>query len=117
MGCHIMDPAFLALGLKYPVSVEAAGPPVPYEMLPMRAEIAVRYVFPARGEQPAVTLYWHGADSGPPAELLGGRTGTCLFVGEKGQLLCNHHPPTRHEEPLLLPAAKFRNVELPPWIR
>jgi len=114
MGCHIMDPAFLALGLKYPISVEAAGPPVPYEKLPMRSDLAVRYVFPARGKQPAVTLYWHGADSGPLAELLDGRTGTCLFVGEKGQLLCHHHPPRRNEEPQLLPAAKFMDVELPP---
>jgi predicted dehydrogenase len=114
MGCHIMDPAFLALGLKYPISVEAAGPPVPYEMLPMRSDLAVRWVFPARGEQPPVTLYWHGAGSGPPAELLDGQTGTCLFVGEKGQLLCHHHPPTRNHEPQLLPLRKFRDVELPP---
>lgn len=113
MGCHIVDPAFLALGLKYPVSVEAAGPPQPYERLPMRSNLAVRYVFPPRGKLPAVTLYWHGADSGPSAELLDGRTGTCLFVGEKGQLLCHHHPPRRNEEPQLLPAAKFRDVELP----
>lgn len=113
MGCHIMNPAFLALGLKYPVSVEAVGPPVPYERLPMRAELAVRYVFPALGEQPPVTLYWHGAGSGPPAELLDGKTGTCLFVGEKGQLLCDHHPLRGNDEPRLLPEAKFKDVELP----
>jgi len=113
MGCHIMDPVFLALGLKHPVSVEAAGPPVPYERLPMRSELAVRYVFPARGEQPPVTLYWHRAGSGPPADLLEGKAGTCLFVGEKGQLLCHHHPPRRNDEPLLLPTARFRDVELP----
>ncbi|MBI4659237.1 MAG: Gfo/Idh/MocA family oxidoreductase [Verrucomicrobia bacterium] len=114
MGCHIMDPAFLALGLKYPISVEAAGPPVPYEKVPMRSGVSVRYIFPARGEQPPVTLYWHGAGSGPSAELLEGKTGTCLFVGEKGQLLCQHHPPRRNDEPQLLPIAKFKDVELPP---
>jgi predicted dehydrogenase len=113
MGCHIMDPAFLALKLKYPVSAEAVGLPVPYERLPMRSELAVRYVFAARGDQPPVTLYWHGAGSGPRAELLEGKTGTCLFLGEKGQLLCNHHPPRRNDEPLLLPMARFEDVELP----
>jgi predicted dehydrogenase len=114
-GCHIMDPAFTMLKLKYPTSVEAAGAPVPYERQP---RASARFEFPARGQMPPVTLYWHEAGSGPPAELLEGEKGTCLLIGDKGRMLVRHRQD--EADPVLLPKAKFRDVKLPepkeqPW--
>jgi hypothetical protein len=73
----------------------------------------VRYVYPARGDQPAVTVYWHGGGSGPRPELLDGETGDCLMVGEKGSMLCWHQPGKPDDEPLLLPKAKFADFQRP----
>ena len=54
MGCHILDPAFWALELGPPQSIEATSthyePAVASETYP-RASI-VRYTFPARGSRP-----------------------------------------------------------------
>jgi predicted dehydrogenase len=107
-GCHMMDFPFTALELRYPTSVEATGKAVPYERLPAAC---ARFEFPARGDLPSVTLYWHDGGSGPPAELLEGETGTCLMVGEKGRILVRHAKD--EQDPILLPKAKFRDVKLP----
>ena len=107
-GCHMMDFPFTALELRYPTSVEATGKAVPYERLPAAS---ARFEFPARGEMPPVTLYWHDGGSGPPAELLEGETGTCLMIGEKGRILVRHAKD--EQDPILLPKAKFRDVKLP----
>ena len=66
MGCHIIDPAFMALNLRYPESVEGNVSTVyetfgkktsgKHESYP-RSSI-VRFKFPARGEMPPVTLTW-----------------------------------------------------------
>ena len=47
MGCHIMDAAFWALDLKYPVSVEAVSEGNTEESGPKWSIIT--YKFPARG--------------------------------------------------------------------
>ena len=61
MGCHIVDPAFWALELGPPQSIEATSthyePAVASETYP-RASI-VRYSFPARGSRPPVKLTWY----------------------------------------------------------
>jgi predicted dehydrogenase len=107
--CHYMDPAFMALDLKYPISAEAAGGrPVPYERTP---NPSVRYVYPARGDQPPVTVYWHAAGSGPPAELLEGERSTCLMVGDNGAMACMHK--SGNKEPVLLPKKKFADFQRP----
>jgi predicted dehydrogenase len=107
--CHYMDVAFMALDLKFPVSAEAAGGrPVPYERTP---NPSVRYVFPARGDQPPVTVYWHAAGSGPPADLLEGERSTCLMVGDKGAMACMHGSGSK--EPVLLPKKKFADFHRP----
>src|SRR5262249_34219974 len=46
MGCHYIDLAYWALALRYPVSVEAEGPPVNAETTP--AWLAVHWQFPMR---------------------------------------------------------------------
>jgi hypothetical protein len=79
----------------------------------------VRYVFPARGEQPVVTLYWHGGGSGPPAELIdidpsdpALRGYHCLMVGDKGAMAVGRG--RGQVDPVMLPRAKFKDVKLPP---
>jgi predicted dehydrogenase len=58
MGCHVMDGAVWALNLKYPTSMEieeiGGGSEERYP-----TGCRIRYDFPARGEMPAVKLYWY----------------------------------------------------------
>ena len=66
MGCHVMDAAFSALKLKYPVSVQASHSWEVKEMWTRfdnketypSAEV-VHYQFPARGNMPPVKLHWY----------------------------------------------------------
>ena len=92
-----MDPAFWALDLGRPGSVEAEGPPPHPESAPLWTTI--RYEFPAQGERPPVTLTWYDGTNGkdekgdpkpnlPSTDLTPGvqklpKNGA-IFVGEKG---------------------------------
>lgn len=116
--CHHADPAFSCLGLTHPIAVEAAGQnsPWPEDRCP---GCTVRYEFPARGEQPAVTLYWHGGGSGPPAEIMdllptdpAFKKLHCLMIGDKGAMAVGRG--AGQIDPVLLPRAKFKDVQLPP---
>jgi predicted dehydrogenase len=60
MGCHIIDPAFWALDLKYPTSVEAKPNEFSDETYPTMT--TVRWEFPARGDLPPVTVTWNDGD-------------------------------------------------------
>ena len=91
MGCHILDPVFWALKLKYPISVRAFSTPVNSETAPSCS--VVEYEFPARGDLPAVKVFWYDGGLKPtrPAELEPERQlrndGT-IFVGDKGKIMC-----------------------------
>ena len=91
MGCHILDPAFWALELGPPSTVEATSthfePDVASETYP-RACI-VRYTFPARGSRPPVKLTWTDGRLLPPRppELEPGRKlpgSGALLIGKQG---------------------------------
>jgi predicted dehydrogenase len=98
MGCHIIDPAFWALELGPPSTVEATSthhdPAVAAETYP-RACI-VRYTFPARGNRPPVKLTWTDGrllpprppDMEPDRKLPGSGA---LLIGEKGTILHGSH--------------------------
>jgi predicted dehydrogenase len=103
MGCHIIDPLFLALKLRYPESVEgnvSTGyadfghkSPVLNECFPRSS--VVRYRFPARGDLPPVQLTWWDGGLMParPVELeddmpFGDGDGGCLLIGDKGKIVC-----------------------------
>lgn len=112
MACHNLDPAFWALKLGHPASIEAIDTPVHPEIVP--AESTVRYEFPARSDEfPAVTATWW--DGGRRPEVPGGLSGQyagngILFVGEKGHILC----PGWGGPPKLLPenlASSFQSPE------
>lgn len=90
MGCHVMDMAYWALELGYPLSVEAVSEGQTEEALPKSS--VVTYEFPARGEQPPVKLVWYDGGNLPSSELLDGEdpgeNGT-IFVGDKGTIQLN----------------------------
>ena len=107
--CHYSDLAFWALGLKYPISVEAEGPPPHPDSTP--PWLIVRYEFPARGELPPVRLTWYDGGKRPPlqaeAKLPDWASGV-LFVGEKGMILADYG------RRLLWPEEKFAGFQPPP---
>ncbi len=122
MGCHVMDAAFWALKLKYPVSVEASHSWEVKEMWTRfdnketypSAEV-VHYQFPARGNMPPVKLHWYDGGILPqrPDDLEPGRkipeSGT-IFVGDKGKLMCG----TYSENPRIFPESKMKEYKRPP---
>jgi len=112
MGCHIIDPAFWALDLGYPESVETESSPVNNETAPSWSR--VHYQFPARGALPPVKLTWHDGGKLPPRELLDldadekfPKNGS-LFVGRKGRLLLMQGKSE------LLPENQWRDFQPPP---
>jgi predicted dehydrogenase len=93
MGCHVIDPAYWALELGVPTSIEAEGPAVNRDTAPRWS--IVRYQFPARGDRPPVSLAWYDGGRLPAAELLDGKppaegSSGSVFVGAKGRLLVLH---------------------------
>ncbi|MDR2913852.1 MAG: Gfo/Idh/MocA family oxidoreductase [Tannerella sp.] len=93
MGCHILHPAFKALQLGSPVSVEAASSPLLIDSAP-RSEF-VKFVYPARKNMPEVEILWYdggfmperpaGFPQGRPLMGVGG--GLTIFHGTKDTLL------------------------------
>ncbi len=106
MGCHYFDLAFWALDLRYPVSVEAEGPPPHPETTPGR--LHVRYRFPARGEMPPVLLTWtHGGPAPVFADHAFPDWAWGVFVGTEGMLLVSY------PQWMLWPEEKFAGFEPP----
>jgi predicted dehydrogenase len=121
--CHIVDPVFWALDLGAPVSVvaEAAGydPEKHRETFPQSSK--VRFEFPARGDRPAVTLYWYdgdryqpphpeelpaGAESIPDPGWVAGKPVGALVVGDKGKIVYGSHGARGWR---IIPEAKMRD--------
>jgi predicted dehydrogenase len=107
MGCHYLNLAFWSLELRYPVSVEAEGPPPHPETTPGR--LHVRYRFPARGEKPPVTLTWTHGNQPPPvfAENAFPDWAWGVIVGAKGMLLVSY------PQWMLWPQQQFADFEPP----
>ncbi len=99
MGCHILDPAFWALKLDSPTSVEAntthVDPKVANETFPIAS--IVRYEFPARGDMPPLKLTWYDGGMLPPRPKTlpndaGFAKGNGAFlVGETGVIMHGSH--------------------------
>jgi predicted dehydrogenase len=107
MGCHYLDLAFWALGLRHPTLIAAEGPPPHPESTPAREH--VRYEFPRSGGQTPVTVTWTHGNQPPeifaqhefPKWVWG------VFVGSEGMLLANY---AQH---VLWPAQKYADYEPP----
>lgn len=103
IGCHALDPVFRALKLDAPSSVEACSTRVNEETYPLGS--IVHYEFPARGDRPAVQLYWYDGGLRPsrPEELENGRPfgdNGRLLIGDKGKILGSQ----------LIPAARMKEA-------
>ncbi len=118
MACHILDPVFKALKLKYPTSVEGSVAVRCNEMWKTYLSdetypdaSMIHYQFPKRGNLPPVKLSWYDGGLMPqrPDELEEGRRmgdgdGGALFVGSKGKLMCGCYG----KGPQLIPFSKMR---------
>jgi len=108
LGSHWNDLPFWALDLHHPLTIEAFGPRPHPETAP--ASMQVCYEFPARGEQPPVTMTWYQGVYKPDIWTSGGipqwESGV-LFVGSEGMLLADYG---KH---ILLPEEKFADVASP----
>ena len=124
MACHIVDPIFWALKLRYPVSVEASvskywhaffqETKAKNETFP-RSSI-VRYRFPARGKMPELDLTWWDGGLMParPAELepgrrLGDQDGGILLIGDKGSIMAGCYG----ESPRIFPESRMKKYKRP----
>jgi len=114
MGCHIIDPVYWSLELTAPAKVWYDGPPPKPETFPKSETI--HYEFPGTKYTASSTIRVRWYDGGllPPAELAPLPAGEklpdngCLFIGEKGVLLCRHGG-----FPQLLPQEKFKDYAIP----
>ncbi|HUV40768.1 MAG TPA: Gfo/Idh/MocA family oxidoreductase [Sedimentisphaerales bacterium] len=112
MGCHVMDGAFSALKLNYPVSIEASSTPVNSDSEPVAA--IVHYQFPQRADMPAVKLHWYNGGLMParPEELEPGRKlpeSGSIFVGDKGKIMCGCYS----DSPRIIPEEKMKAYPQP----
>jgi predicted dehydrogenase len=124
MACHIVDPLFWALKLKYPISVEAnvskywkaffEEAPPKNEMFP-RSTI-VRLKFPAREDMPEVSVTWWDGGLMParpaglePGRRMGDLDGGILLIGDKAAILANCYG----ESPRIVPEAKMKEYKRP----
>ncbi|HNV02037.1 MAG TPA: Gfo/Idh/MocA family oxidoreductase [Vicinamibacterales bacterium] len=124
MGCHILDPVFAALDLKYPISVEGCISTYWEEFWKLvepknetypRSTI-VRYNFPARKNMPPLQLTWWDGGLMParPAELevgrkLGDDDGGVLLVGSEATLMAGCYG----RSPRLIPETRMRDFTQP----
>ena len=123
MACHIMDPIFWALKLKYPISAQGsyatnvAGRWKKFDLsesYPLGAVIHLD--FPEREQWPAVKVHWYDGGLLPqrPEELedqrrMGDANGGVIFVGDKGKLMCGCYA----ERPELIPYSRMREYQKP----
>ncbi|MGE5294900.1 MAG: Gfo/Idh/MocA family protein [Solirubrobacterales bacterium] len=109
MACHVLDPVFWSLKLKYPTSVEASCTPVNNETFPLAS--MVHYEYPEREGMPAVKVHWYDGGLKPqrPELLEVGRpidqaASNVLFIGSKGVLRCGEYG----DNPQLLPYERHK---------
>ncbi len=106
--CHNFDPAFWALDLREPISIEAHGAGgVDSYMAPVGGLYVYR--FAPRGKMPAVQFTWYDGGLMPArpegleeGDQLGAGGNGILFVGDKGLLTC----PGWAGPPRLLPGSR-----------
>lgn len=124
MGCHLIDPLFWALKLKYPIGVEANVSKYWHEFLketPARNEMfprstIVRFKFPAREHMPEVDVTWWDGGLMPPrppalerGRRMGNADGGMLLIGKKGVIMANCYG----ESPRIVPESKMKRYRRP----
>jgi hypothetical protein len=127
MACHILDPVFWALKLKYATSVQGSFTSIytrdkegrrqiveHSESYPLSSKIILEY--PARETMPEVKVYWYDGGLLPeyPKDLEEGRRmgdggNGVLFMGDKGTLMCGCYAAS----PQLIPYSKMKAYKKP----
>lgn len=114
MGAHLVDQPFWALKLGQPTTVQASSTKFTKDSYPL-AEV-ITYQFPARGKMAPVKMVWYDGGIMPPrpatledGRLMGDDSGGCLFVGDKGMLMCS----TYGENPRLVPEKLMQDYKRP----
>jgi predicted dehydrogenase len=115
---HHFDPAFNALGLDAPETIEARTTYV--DPLVSIGSNYVTFRFPAKGGRAPVTAFWYdnglkpavplGVDPDDPEQRLGDGDNGLMLVGDKGIITC----PGWSGMPRLLPLDRQRAYKLPP---
>lgn len=102
MGCHYMDLPYWALGLRYPVEIEAEGPPVHPDTAPLG--LTVRYRF----AEPALDFTWYN-DTQIPKAIHGTSVpgNGVMFVGSEGMMFADYGKYR------LFPVEKFQDFTPP----
>ena len=118
MGVHDLDPAFFALDLDTPQTVEATAPGVDDEVC--STGVLATYRFGPRGTRGPLSVYWYdgglrpptppGVDPDDPRQRLGEGDNGILFIGDKGLITCAGWSGM----PRLLPLALHREYKRPP---
>ncbi len=112
MGIHNAAMPYLGLRLGLPTTIEVLGrSDTKSETFPAWATL--KFGFPARGDQPPLTMFWYDGIKRPSADLLGGREPAkngAIVVGEKGTL---YSVEWTGGDWHLLPKDKFRGYEPP----
>ena len=114
MGCHILDPVFMSLGLSEPISVRSEGP-APNEWN-WSIDSRIHYTFPGTRHTADKTLEltWYDGAQKPPVDVLALLEGDelpdtgSMLIGTQGVILVPHVA-----RPLLYPDKKFKNLKFP----
>jgi predicted dehydrogenase len=123
MGCHILNWPYTALDLDAPISAECVEEEGATKDSPPKKS-RIKLEFAAKGDRPALTLFWHDGGNLPTAEQFGGEIPTrknskgesqktengSLFIGDKGILFDGYDGG---EDPRLLPPAKMEGFKAP----
>ncbi|MGI6073831.1 MAG: Gfo/Idh/MocA family protein [Fermentimonas sp.] len=119
MACHIMDPLYWALDLKYPISVSASST-LSNLYSPPQAQI-VTYKFPERApkgnvKMPELKVFWYDGGLLPdrPEELedgdmMGDSNGGIILVGTKGKIMTGCYGMNL----TLLPKSRMKDFKKP----
>ncbi len=128
MACHVMDPVFWALKLKYPTSFEASFArqmefessngwgSIVYDSDTYPNASKIHYEFPAREGMPAVTATWYDGGLLPkrpealePRRRMGNGDSGVIFHGTKGTIMCGCYG----ESPRLIPETAMKAYKRP----
>jgi predicted dehydrogenase len=123
MGCHIVEPAFRVLNLKYATGVQASVGSVYVdefkrgyfpESCPPSSHVILDFPATSNTDNP-ITVHWMDGGIQPerPEELLpneqfGDGGNGALFIGTKGKMMCS----TYGADPRLLPTSKTEQVKV-----
>lgn len=119
MGCHILNWPYTALELGAPIAAECIVSEGATKDSPPNKSV-IKLEFAAKGDRPALALFWHDGGFLPSAEQFGGeiakREGDdkvtqngSLFIGEKGRLFDDYD----RGAPTLLPREKMADFKAP----